>query len=68
MRALRSPAISDRASRRERPPEALAEAAHAHQRRNSHGHRQHHKAEFARRGFQIPPADGRRRASNSMRA
>ena len=59
MRALRSPAISERASVESSLPEAVAEAAHAHQRRHAHGHRQHHKAEFARRGVQIPPADGR---------
>ena len=58
IRALRSPAISDLASVAKRPPEALAESAHAHQSRHAHGHRQHHKAEFARRGPQIPPANG----------
>ena len=37
---------------------AVAESANSHKGRNAHSHRQHHKAEFARRGLQVTPADG----------
>ena len=37
--------------------EAIAEPAHAHQRRHSNGNGQHHKSEFARSRLQIPPAN-----------
>ena len=48
MRALRSPAISERASIAERPPKAVAQSAHSHQRRHAHRNRQHHECRTCR--------------------
>ncbi len=51
----------------QRAPKALAESAHAHQRRHSHRNRQHNERKLARRGLQIAPAD-RCRAAPAQRA
>ena len=42
----------------ERPAEAVAQSAHAHQSRHADRDRQHHKSKLARRRAQIPPTNG----------